>query len=669
MTYTFNKASQLGLLQDWAGRSVGYTYWPDGLVKTATNPDATVATYAYDNARRLVDIAHTTSAAQLIDRSFYMLDQVGNVANVNHGLLAAQVARPDGYVGSNGTWTGTFASVNEVVPNDSTFLASPSSPASPNYYEVSLSNVQPPMDKTAIKIHYRIAKSGNNSGQTISMLVELRQGSTVVYSGSYQSLPGATGSGWLDDTVTVSAQQAQTITDYNDLRLRFTPTSSGGGQARKAQISWVEVNVPSPADPAASTSYGYDRMNRLTSSSGPDGAPSYAYDPVGNRLSKTLSGTTTYTYDRADRITAAGATSITVNANGNTTAKGTDSFAYDGGNRLKSATVSNISESYTYDGDGTRFSRQIGTGTPIRYVSDIGRGLPVTIDDGTRKYVYGLGLAYAVSGTTAEVYHADRLGSVRAITTNGSVVATYSADDWGNVIAQTGSSTQPFGFTGEPRDGTALAYLRARYYDPSLGRFMSRDSWHGIREIPRSLNDYAYLRGNPLSGADADGHCGPPCAIAGGVIGGLGGLGGYLLSGWALGRPFDPGQAFLATAGGATTGAVCGVTFGATCFAVGGATSLAQYAASPGQKTAGGVIKSLVLGGTLGWLARGGIFNGLTGGVRYDVAVAPGMIGNFMANWTYGWNDALSRAFLSALKSSGTAFIGNGAPQVPLQVP
>jgi hypothetical protein len=194
VTYTFNKGGQLGSLQDWAGRSVGYTYWPDGLVKTASNPDSTSASYNYDNARRLMDIAHFGTSGQYIDRSFYTLNQAGNVTGVNHGLLPAQVSRPDGFVGSNGTWTGTYASINEVVPNDSTILASPTGPTSSNYYEVSLSDVSPPMDLTNIKIHYRISKSGNNSGQTTGLLVELRQSSTVVYAASYTSLPGASGS-------------------------------------------------------------------------------------------------------------------------------------------------------------------------------------------------------------------------------------------------------------------------------------------------------------------------------------------------------------------------------------------------------------------------------------------------------------------------------------------
>ncbi len=236
---------------------------------------------------------------------------------------------------------------------------------------------------------------------------------------------------------------------------------------------------------------------------GPDGNATYGYDPVGNRTSKVAGATTSYTYDRADGILTAGATSFSVNANGNTTAKGADTFIYDQPNRLKTATVSGTAETYAYDGDGTRFSRQIGSGSPIRYVSDVNRGLPVAVDDGTRKYVYGLGLAYAVNGSSLEVYHTDRLGSIRALTdATGSVSATYRTDEWGTVTAQTGSSTQPFGFTGEPRDATGLTYLRARYYDPALGRFLSRDPWPGTPSSCQTLNRYVYGGNNPATFGD-----------------------------------------------------------------------------------------------------------------------------------------------------------------------
>jgi RHS repeat-associated protein len=266
-------------------------------------------------------------------------------------------------------------------------------------------------------------------------------------------------------------------------------------------------NVTALDEGANDWTYTYDRLYRLTGVTGPDGSRTYGYDPVGNRTSKVLGGTTAYTYDRADRMTSAGGSSVTVNANGNTTARGSDTFAYHQSNRVATATVGGTTETYDYDGDGVRFTRQVGGGAVTRYVTDVAAPLPTTLGDGTRKYVWGLGLAYAVSGSAVETYHTDRLGSVRALTDgSGSVVATYRGDEWGISTASSGSSTQPFGFTGEPRDSTGLSYLRARYYDPGPGRFLSRDRWGGWPTASQTLNRYLYANGNPVTYIDPSGY-------------------------------------------------------------------------------------------------------------------------------------------------------------------
>jgi RHS repeat-associated protein len=151
------------------------------------------------------------------------------------------------------------------------------------------------------------------------------------------------------------------------------------------------------------------------------------------------------------------------------------------------------------------------------YVYDVNTSLPVVLDDGTRKYVYGLGLAYAVSGAALEVYHTDGLGSVRAITDGTTpaplVVQTYATDEFGipDAAGTQGSTAQPFQYTGEPRDAeTGFVHLRARLYDPQVGRFLQRDPFAGSREIPRTLNRYAYVGGNPVSRIDPSGLCEDP---------------------------------------------------------------------------------------------------------------------------------------------------------------
>ncbi len=180
------------------------------------------------------------------------------------------------------------------------------------------------------------------------------------------------------------------------------------------------------------TAYTYDQLSRLTQVVITGGTTTtYGYDPVGNRLSMNRGAVTNYAYDRADRITTAGSTSYSVNANGNLTARGSDGFAYDQANRLKQATVGSTTVSYAWDGDGRRASQTVGS-TTTRWVYDVNRGLPVNLEDGTRKYVWGLGLAYAVEGTNLDIYHADGLSSVRAISDRaGAVTQLYQTVECG----------------------------------------------------------------------------------------------------------------------------------------------------------------------------------------------------------------------------------------------
>jgi RHS repeat-associated protein len=141
-------------------------------------------------------------------------------------------------------------------------------------------------------------------------------------------------------------------------------------------------------------------------------------------------------------------------------------------------------------------------------VYDVNAGLPVVLDDGSRKYVWGLSLAYAVdTAGNIEVYHTDGLGSVRAITDgSGNVVQTYRRDEFGVPIETQGMSSQPFGYTGEQTDAeSGFVYLRARYYDPTIGRFITRDPLAGSRSNPLSQHRYVYVQNNPCNRVDPSG--------------------------------------------------------------------------------------------------------------------------------------------------------------------
>jgi RHS repeat-associated protein len=129
------------------------------------------------------------------------------------------------------------------------------------------------------------------------------------------------------------------------------------------------------------------------------------------------------------------------------------------------------------------------------------------LKDGTTAYVYGPGdlPLEQVSGTSTNYFHHDQLGSTRIVTdSSGTTQATYTFDPYGNLSASTGTVANPFLFTGQYRDSeSGLYYLRARYYDPVTGQFLSRDPITSTTRQP-----YSYVSGSPLNRTDPTGLCG-----------------------------------------------------------------------------------------------------------------------------------------------------------------
>jgi RHS repeat-associated protein len=106
-------------------------------------------------------------------------------------------------------------------------------------------------------------------------------------------------------------------------------------------------------------------------------------------------------------------------------------------------------------------------------------------------------------GLTTSYFHADGLGSITSLTDpTGAVAASYVYDSFGKLSASTGTLTNPFQYTGRELDPeTGLYYYRARYYDPSAGRFISEDPINFLGGV----NFYPYVRNNPVTWPDPSG--------------------------------------------------------------------------------------------------------------------------------------------------------------------
>ncbi len=265
--------------------------------------------------------------------------------------------------------------------------------------------------------------------------------------------------------------------------------------------------------------YGYDNLNRLIQVQNGTAAQqeNYSYDPLDNRTTKSIGVTTpsitAYVYDNANQLkeirngTTTGTllASLTYDADGNLKGRSDSGLAltYDPLNRLTQTTIGTQTQSYVYDDQGRRIQKTVaGVPTNMLYngpdlVAEYGAtwGLPVA------QYTQGPKIDDAIiraTATTAQYFHQDGLGSVVGVTNSAGLTdATQRFDAWGNKLASTGT-TPHYGYTGREPDETGLIYYRARYLDPTLGRFTQRDPI-GLKG---GLNRYGYVGGDPISRYD-----------------------------------------------------------------------------------------------------------------------------------------------------------------------
>ena len=133
--------------------------------------------------------------------------------------------------------------------------------------------------------------------------------------------------------------------------------------------------------------------------------------------------------------------------------------------------------------------------TTTTFTWDIAAGIPMLLDDGDARYVSGAsGRIAQIDSSDTYYYLGDGLGSVMKTTDDtGAVVNSYEYDVYGAVTSSSGSQANEFEFAGEQTDPSGLQFLRARYYDPETGTFISRDplsampGWASVRvRIQRS---------------------------------------------------------------------------------------------------------------------------------------------------------------------------------------
>ncbi len=266
--------------------------------------------------------------------------------------------------------------------------------------------------------------------------------------------------------------------------------------------------------------YIYDKLNRIVKSEHSDGFfEEFSYDGAGNRRSKTTpQGKIVYEYDEENRLRKAGDTVYEYDLAGNLIEKSSPArkatYKYDFDNRLISYSDETNQVAFEYDGNGNRISKTVN-GVCTEYINDL--VAPVTQvllkkvqgcwwkGEKTIRYTYGGSrISQSADGRT-QFYLYDSLGRnvSNLVSSSGKVLNTYNYDSFGGSLSEEQNVPNVYKYCGEQFDEeTGLIYLRNRYYDPEIGRFISKDPRPGKLDRPSTVNPYCYVENNPVNFID-----------------------------------------------------------------------------------------------------------------------------------------------------------------------
>jgi RHS repeat-associated protein len=311
-------------------------------------------------------------------------------------------------------------------------------------------------------------------------------------------------------TVTLTYDNASRLTSIvrGQITLTNATITTTFGYDNANRLTGI-THISSAAGTLMTLTYGYDAANQLTSYSGPDGSLTYGYDSDGQLTGVSGAHNETYTYDKqgnrtmtgytttiGNRLTADGTYTYSYDNDGNmvgrtrTSDSQVTTFTYDFRNRLTEVLIKTSGgttvqdDKFTYDVENHRIGKNMLSGGQSWTGYDGANPYADFNSSGslTYRYLYACCadslLARVDTSGTPTWYLTDKLGSVREdVNTSGSVLDSITYDSYGNILSESNSSNgDRFKYTGREWDSEIGAYYyRARYYSPTIGRFLSED--------------------------------------------------------------------------------------------------------------------------------------------------------------------------------------------------
>jgi len=562
MTYTYDALNRRVSLTNALGKTTTYQYDAVGNRTAVIDANSRTTAYAYDALNRLVRVTDAASGVitytydavgnriGLIDANGYAttygydalnrlvstLDPLSNTTTYGYDATGNRIraAQPNGTV-----ITYTYNALNRlagvVAPNlliNYTFDAISNRTALTDttgttaYAYDALNRLTQMIDPDGRSVGYGYDAGGNRTrlvypgNQVVTYTYDvLNRMQNVIDWGNHVFTYTYDAAGQLQNHQNPNGTNTVYAYDVAGQVMGITHTSPVSGTFAFFRYAYDNVgNRLSEISSDGTSSYTYDGLYRLIDVTYPNSEHvTYQYDPMGNRLAvtSTVSGAITYSYDAADRLLRAGSDTFGWDANGRqitrTYGTATAFYTFDPLDRLTQVITGANTVLFNYNGDGVRVKKMVN-GLATNDVQDIAAPLPVVLVERTSGqdtlYLYGLDLLEQVTpGGSRSYYHTDALGSTRALSNDaGQRTDTYSFDVFGTTRSHTGTGSQSFTFTGEQADSEAgLFYLRARYYNSLVSRFVSRDAFPGMVVASQTINRYLYVGQNPVNYVDPSG--------------------------------------------------------------------------------------------------------------------------------------------------------------------